>query len=85
MQSVLDTKARRLNFIQYVNELKVIAEVVLLTDISAAFLSCVLCVHIATGLAKKATPNTPHTTLPVNWPIFKIIFNVAFSMKFAIK
>ena len=56
-----------------VNELKEIAEVVLLIDISAAFLSCVLCVHIATGLAKKATPNTPHTTLPVNWPIFKII------------
>ena len=39
-----------------VNELKEIAEVVLLIDISAAFLSCVLCVHIATGLAKKATP-----------------------------
>jgi len=56
-----------------VNELKEIAEVVLLIDISAAFLSSVLCVHIATGLAKKATPNTPHTILPVNWPIFKII------------
>ena len=39
-----------------VNELKEIAEVVVLTDISAAFLSCVLCVHIATGLAKTATP-----------------------------
>ena len=41
-----------------VNGLKEIAEVVVLIDISAAFLSCVLCVHIATGLAKKATPNT---------------------------
>ena len=39
-----------------VNELKEITEVVLLIDISAAFLSCVLRVHIATGLAKKATP-----------------------------
>jgi len=54
-----------------VNELKEIAEVVRLIDISAAFLFCVLCSY-SHRVGQKATPNTPHTTLPVNWPIFKI-------------
>ena len=57
-----------------VNELKEIAEVVLLIDISAAFLSCVLRVHIATGLAKKATPPILHTQLRQLTGLFSKLF-----------
>ena len=68
-----------------VNELKKIVEVVLLIDISAAFLSCVLCVHIATGLAKQQPPIL-HTQLCQLTGLFSnIYFNVAFFTKFAIK
>ena len=67
-----------------VNELKKIAEVVRLIDISAAFLFCVLCVHITTGLAKKQPPIL-HTQLCQLTGRFSKFFNVAFSMKFAIK
>ena len=57
-----------------VNELKEIAEVVVLIDISATFLSCVLCVQIATGLAKKPTHPILHIQLCQLTDLFSKLF-----------